>query len=53
VAGGASGPASIVAHGSIAEALHAARGRSEAGDCVVVFGSFTTVEGALRAVGLA
>jgi dihydrofolate synthase/folylpolyglutamate synthase len=43
----------IHAHGSIAAALGAARGRAGAGDCVVVFGSFTTVEAALRAAGLA
>ena len=52
-AGGASEPTSIFAHGSIAKALLAARGRAQVGDCVVVFGSFTTVEGALRAAGLA
>ena len=46
-------PASTVTHDSIAAALHAAKGRAQAGDCVVVFGSFTTVEGALRAAGLA
>jgi dihydrofolate synthase/folylpolyglutamate synthase len=45
--------ASIFAHGSIAGALHAARDRAESGDCVVVFGSFTTVEEALRGAGLA
>ena len=52
-AAGAAKPASIVAHGSIADALHAARGRADADDCVVVFGSFTTVEAALRGAGLA
>jgi dihydrofolate synthase/folylpolyglutamate synthase len=52
-AAGAAKPVSIVAHGSIAEALHAARGRADADDCVVVFGSFTTVEAALRGAGLA
>ena len=42
----------IHAHGSIAAALGAARGRAGDGDCVVVFGSFKTVEAALRSAGL-
>lgn len=50
---GDSKPASIFAHASVDGALLAARGRAEAGDCVVVFGSFTTVEAALRAEGVA
>lgn len=50
--GGAAGPASIAAHGSIAAALEAARRRAHTGDCIVVLGSFTTVEGALRGAGL-
>lgn len=33
------------------EALDAARGESAPGDCVLVFGSFTTVEAALRRLG--
>ncbi len=45
-------PAGVFAHDSIAAALAGARGRCGAGDCVVVFGSFTTVEAALRAAGL-
>jgi dihydrofolate synthase/folylpolyglutamate synthase len=51
--GGAADAASVFAHASIAAALGAARGRAGAGDTVVVFGSFTTVEGALRGAGLA
>jgi dihydrofolate synthase/folylpolyglutamate synthase len=45
-------PGAVEAHRSVAEALQAAKRRAEGDDCVVVFGSFTTVEGALRAVGL-
>lgn len=45
--------AAVLSHGSIAEALAAAKGGARRGDCVVVLGSFTTVEGALRAAGLA
>lgn len=41
-------PTCVQAHASIAAALAAALARAGAGDCVVVFGSFTTVEIALR-----
>jgi hypothetical protein len=52
LAAAGSQPAGVFAHDNIAAALAGARGRCGAGDCVVVFGSFTTVEGALRAAGL-
>ena len=42
-------PACVRAHASIGAALGAARAQAGVGDCVVVFGSFTTVEVALRA----
>lgn len=45
--------ATVAAHPDLAGALAAALGRCEAGDCVIVFGSFTTVEAALRLRGLA
>jgi len=45
--------ATVAAHLDLPGALAAALGRCEAGDCVVVFGSFTTVEAALRLRGLA
>jgi dihydrofolate synthase/folylpolyglutamate synthase len=43
--------ADIVAHATVETALLAARGRAEPGDCIVVFGSFTTAEAALRLAG--
>lgn len=43
-------PACVRAHASIAAAVAAGRARAGVGDCVVVFGSFTTVEVALRGV---
>ncbi|HSQ07989.1 MAG TPA: folylpolyglutamate synthase/dihydrofolate synthase family protein, partial [Chromatiaceae bacterium] len=45
--------ATVAAHPDLAGALAAALARCQAGDCVVVFGSFTTVEAALRLRGLA
>jgi dihydrofolate synthase / folylpolyglutamate synthase len=45
--------ATVAAHPDLPGALTAALGRCQAGDCVVVFGSFTTVEAALRLRGLA
>jgi dihydrofolate synthase/folylpolyglutamate synthase len=50
---GGADSAPVFSHGSIAAALEGARGRAHAGDCIVVFGSFTTVEAALRGAGLA
>jgi dihydrofolate synthase/folylpolyglutamate synthase len=50
---GGADPGSVRAHGSIAAALAGAMGRAAKGDCVVAFGSFTTVEAVLRGAGLA
>jgi dihydrofolate synthase/folylpolyglutamate synthase len=50
---GADRAATVAAHADLAGALAAALGRCEIGDCVVVFGSFTTVEAALRLRDLA
>lgn len=40
-------PASLHVHAGVDEALTAAREQALPGDCILVFGSFTTVEAAL------